>query len=196
MIRTFDSKKKLLFAPKAFLNAVSRWLLNVRSASGTIRITNTANPTPENGPSIDVDAPETAKKLDPILAERYPKRGDRRLLMPSLGWTGGKLGVDGEWITNEINKNLGISQEKDPDHPDAETDNREASTTTDATQSFEASFTDWTTGDKKLLKLRLYCLVTGRSGNHYFHPLDIEIMPTGIVKSVKAVNGKSFRIGA
>lgn len=195
MIRTFDSKKKLLFAPKAFLNAVARWLLNVRSASGTIRITNTANPTPENGPSLDVDAPETAKKLDPILAERYPKRGDRRLLMPSLGWTGGKLGVDEEWITNEINKNLGVSQEKDPEHPDAEKDNREVMTLKDADEDFEGAFEDWKREENKVLKLRVY-MISGEKYARTFHPVDLVFSQTGLLAEAKKTSGKSIFIGA
>lgn len=194
MIRTFDGKKKLLFAPKAFLNSVARWILNVRSQSGTIRISNTASPTAEAGPSFDIDAAETAKAIDQALAEKYPKSGDGRLLGASLRWQAGKLGVDGEWISNEINRNLGATLDAE-DETEA-TDNTEASTADDAEDEFEATFEDWSTKDEKPLKLRCYILITGGSGDHRFNPVDLEFSMNGMLKSAKAVADKTIMIGA
>ena len=193
MIRTFDSKKKLLFAPKAFLNSVARWLLNVRSQTGTIRISNTASPTAEAGPSFDIDAAATAKAIDQALAEKYPKSGDGRLLGPGLNWKAGKLGVDGEWLSNEINKNLGATT--DPEEDPQVIDNT-SSSADDATETFHATFTDWSNELKKVLKLRCYILVTGDSGSHYFNPVDLEFSQSGMLKTAKAVDNKSIWIGA
>lgn len=194
MIRTFESKKRLLFAPKAFLNSVARWLLNVRSQTGTIRISNTASPTDEAGPSFDIDAAETAKAIDQLLAEKYPKSGDGRLLGSGLSWQAGKLGVNGEWLSNEINKNLGNTTT--PESSPKTTDNTGASTADDAEDTFDATFKDWSNTDKKVLKLRCYILITGESGSHYFNPVDLEFSQSGMLKSAKAVDNKSIWIGA
>lgn len=194
MIRTFDSKKKLLFAPKAFLNSVARWLLNVRSQTGTIRISNTASPTAEAGPSFDIDAAATAKAIDQSLAEKYPKSGDCRLLGPGLSWQAGKLGVNGEWLSNEINKNLGNTTT--PESSPQTTDNTGASTADDAEDTFDATFTDWSNTDKKVLKLRCYLLITGSAGDHRFNPVDLVYSKAGNLISAKAVADKTIMIGA
>lgn len=194
MIRTFEGKKKLLFAPKAFLNSVARWLLNVRSNSGTTRISNTANPSAEEGPSIDIDAAETAKAIDQALAEKYPKSGDGRLLGQGLKWNAGKLGVDGEWLANEISKNRDATM--NPISTPQATDNTEASTADDAEEPFEATFTDWSSKDEKILKLRCYLLITGSAGDHRFNPVDLVYSQSGSLISAKAVDDKTIMIGA
>ena len=194
MIRTFDGKKKLLFAPKSFLNSVARWLLNVRSQTGTIRISNTASPTAEAGPSFDIDAAATARAIDQALAEKYPKSGDGRLLGHGLKWNAGKLGVDCEWLANEISKNRDATL--DPTSTPHATDNTEASTADDAEEPFEATFTDWSNKDEKILKLRCYLLITGESGDHRFNPVDLEFSQSGSLISAKAVADKTIMIGA
>lgn len=193
MIRTFNVRK-MLFTPVGFLNSVASWLLNVRSPSGTIRIKNTANPTGENGPSFDIDAKETASAIDGILSENYPKRGDKKLLSDSLLWENGKIGISREWLRNAINSDIN-NNTKENENP-ASTDNTGASTATDAEEDFDATFTDWSTADKKVLKLRLYAIVTGDRGEHTFNPIDIEFTKSGMLKSAKSVEGKSIFIGA
>jgi len=195
VIRTFETKKRLLFTPKSWCNSVARWLLGIRSDSGTIRIKNTANPSSESGPSFDIDARETGKTLDPILSESYPKKDDKKLLSPSMCWDAGKLAVDGEWIQNEINKNL--ESTTTPEASPQTTDNTDASTATDATYPFAATFTDWSTSDKKILKVRLYALVTSSSSSvHRFNPIDLEFNKSGMLKSAKSVENKSITIRA
>jgi len=192
VIKTFETKKRLLFTPKAWCNSVARWLLGVRSDSGTIRIKNTANPSGESGPSFDIDVRETGKAIDPVLSESYPKKDDRKLLSPSMRWDAGKLAVDEEWITNQINKNM--ESTTTPEASPQSTDNTGASTATDATKTFAATFTDWATSDKKVLKLRLYALMSGSSGSHRLNPIDLEFTQSGMLKSVKQVNDKSISI--
>ena len=194
VIRKFDSKKRLFFAPKAFLNSVARWILNVGSKTGTIRISNTASPTDEAGPSFDIDAAETAKAIEQALAEKYPKAGDGRLIGPGLRWQAGKLGVNGEWLSNEINKNLGNTTM--PESSPATTDNTGASTSSDATSAFQGTFTNWSTNDKKELKLRCYVVVSGGSGTHRLNPIDLHFTKSGMLKSANAVDDKSIIVRA
>lgn len=97
MIRTFEGKGRLLFAPRAWFNAVARWILGAHSESGTIRIRNTANPG-SGGPSFDVDCNEVAKALDSKFKANYPKSGESDLIGPGITWIGGRLSIDRAWL--------------------------------------------------------------------------------------------------
>ena len=51
------------------------------------------------------------------------------------------------------------------------------------------TFTAWTAGGENGVKLRLYCLVDSGNGEHTFHPLDIDIAASGLVKSIAMPSG-------
>jgi len=79
--------------------------------------------------------------------------------------------------------------------------NREASfelIREDNTYSLElAANVHMTEDDKKILKLRLYAIVSGDAGGpHSFHPIYLEFSKSGMLKSVKKVEDKSIMIGA
>ena len=117
MIRTFETKSRLLFAPKSWFNSVARWILGLHSETGTVRIRNTANPKAK-GPSIDVDVAEVAKRIGANLCQSFPQVGKGDLLGPAFKWEGGKLEIDGVWLSNQLARLDNKHKEKAEDATD------------------------------------------------------------------------------
>lgn len=55
MIHEFSQRVRVLFFPKTWANSVSRWILGVFSPSGTVKVTNTANPGDNGSLALDVN---------------------------------------------------------------------------------------------------------------------------------------------
>ena len=102
MIRLFSDKGKMLFFPKQWANSVTRWILGIRSPSGTIKIGNTAQPSEGGSATLDIDVERVAKNVENIIGRRYLQKKDFRSKLDAT--------IDGVSIVAS-EKGIGISEE-------------------------------------------------------------------------------------
>lgn len=105
MLRLFGESRKIVFFPKSWANAVTRWILTLCSRSGTITFSNRKG---DEGTSIDVDAERLAAAGESALAKRFVSR------TTSSGVDGesieldgsGRLRVNAEWLDRFVRRRI------------------------------------------------------------------------------------------
>lgn len=110
MIRLFETTRRILFFPKRWANAVTRWITGIHSPSGTIQIRNTTSPDENGSMTLDVNVEALAKKLRRALQVSLSKgqRSDVRDVIRtclddvSVYWRDGAVSVNQDWLTNII----------------------------------------------------------------------------------------------
>lgn len=113
MIHELTGKGRLLF-PRKMFNAVVRWILGVHSPSGTIKVSNTANPKGDKSIGLDVDIEAVTSKVRKAFDERGFTAQQRRdvcgivrdcLDGVSLYWNDRRASVSDGWL-EELVRNL------------------------------------------------------------------------------------------
>ena len=107
MIHTFN-KKRLIFFPISWANSIARWILGVFSPTGTIKITNDADPGRDKSIALDVNVSEVLRMAKPQLDESYVPRQDIKTMLAnmcdgqSIILKDGVLTVNREWLQYNI----------------------------------------------------------------------------------------------
>ena len=113
MIHELTGKGRLLF-PRKMFNAIVRWVLGVHSPSGTIKVSNTADPKSDKSIGLDVDIEAVTSKVRKAFDERGFTAQQRRdvcgivrdcLDGVSLYWNDRRASVSDGWL-EELVRNL------------------------------------------------------------------------------------------
>ena len=108
MICTFS--KKVIFVPRSWLNAVANWIANVTSDSGTIKMSNTLDPSPGHSCSFDVDEEVLFERMKPLFERDFISRENFMQALAesvdgvSLVDNGGRIGISEPWISSKVNE--------------------------------------------------------------------------------------------
>ncbi len=115
MIKEFKSKARILFFPKAWGNAVARWIMGIVSPSGTIKIKNTVNPTENGSLELDVNMDAVCSRVRRVMEERALTRAEMdrikgvvRAVLDgvSIKWKDGLVGVDADYLKDMIEETI------------------------------------------------------------------------------------------
>lgn len=108
MLRLFDTNIAIPFFPTGWANSVTSWLTGLYSPNGTIRISNTANPTEGGGCAIDVDVESLYRQLRGRIQQDFVPRDNlanamRGMVGPSMNVNGGQLNVNDAYLDEKHN---------------------------------------------------------------------------------------------
>ena len=86
MLSLFDTTTPIPFFPTRWANAVTQWLTGLHSPTGTIKISNTTQPTESGSCSIDVDIDALYQAIRDRLARDFvPRDGFSDELRKNVG---------------------------------------------------------------------------------------------------------------
>ena len=107
MIKEFKSKARMFFFPKAWGNAVARWITGIISPSGTIKIKNTENGSLELDVNMDAVCSRVRMAMDGralTKAESEKIKAVIRAVLDgvSIKWGDGSFGVDADYLREMI----------------------------------------------------------------------------------------------
>lgn len=125
MIHLFNRRGRILFFPVKWANAVASWILGLHSPTGTLRISNTANPTESGGATVDVDMEVvTAKAKERLTGHFQTKREveasiERAADGSSIVARDRRLHVNDDWIRGVIGDVSGAVKTVDNVAPDS-----------------------------------------------------------------------------
>ena len=111
MIRVFENSKRILFFPKRWANAVSRWITGIHSPTGTINIRNTTSPDENGSMTIDVNVDAVAakiRKLSQSGLSKYQRQDVKDVIRfcldnVSVYWQDGSVSVNKDWLEKIVN---------------------------------------------------------------------------------------------
>ena len=101
MLKKFTGRKNILLVPAVFLNTVANMLTNIRSPSGSVKVSSEGEDEGANL-RIDIEPKGAAALLAPVLASKFVRKGDMSLLGEGLKWGERGLTIDKDWFRREV----------------------------------------------------------------------------------------------
>jgi hypothetical protein len=198
MIKFFNEKNPLIFFPKKWANAVSRWLMGVYSPSGTIKITNTANPDEHGSLGLDVNIDAVIRKMEKKLHSRRFSESERLQIRDtirayidgvSIYWKDKRFAVNEKWLNSMIHGIL----KGDSENGELSYDSYVDKNYTDESDGYVDSSTwVWANGGNGL-KMDVYCeVVSMEDGTHGLQKATLTFSPDGRLTGVEKQEGCKY----